>query len=617
MPQPPLSRRRVAQLGVAGLAAGLANPVLAQSGARAPDAPQSAPLDIPAHRIEVPGPHGVVSAGHPLASSAGLRMLIQGGSAADAAVAAMAVLNVVEPWASSAAANGYATLFDPRTGAVHNLSFAGAAPLALDPLTITPQELDWGPKAAVTPGAFGGWIALATRYGRLSLQQILAPAIEYARDGHALDASIASTIARQAAKLSEHPTTAAVFLPGGRPPAARDVFRNPDLARTFETLVAAEQAALAGGADRPTALQAAYDAFYKGPIAAEFVRFFSSNGGLLRQADLDAYRPVWSEPVSTTYRGYKVFSSPPASRGGLEVCLQLNLLEGFEITRYARGSTASLHLLAEAIKLAKSDIYPYVADPRSTYVPVRGLLSKDFAAGRRALIDPARAIAFPGPGDLRPYDPKAPRPPRPPAGADDDKARFSDTTSLSVVDADGMAVAVTPTIGGGFGTGVVAGSTGLLFNNGMRLGSTSPYRDTVNFVAPGRTPLLNNSPTIVTRDGRFHLCLGSPGGETIGQTEFQVLVHLLDYEMGLQAGVEAPRFSLEAAPTFYRPGAAITLSMESRFPPEVVKGLAALGHAPKVVGPYAIGSMQGVRVAPSGAWTAGADPRRMAAAAGW
>jgi gamma-glutamyltranspeptidase/glutathione hydrolase len=612
------ARRGVLALGVGGLAvAGLATAARAQSGAKAPDAPQTAPRDVAAHRVEVPGPHGVVAAGHPLAAQAGLMMLMAGGSAADAAVAAMAVLNVVEPWASSAAGNGYATVYEGATGAVRNLSFGGAAPLALDPKTITPEDLDWGPKAAVTPGAFGGWIALASRYGRLSLKQILAPAIGYARDGHALDPTIAATIARQAAKLAETPTTAALFLPDGRPPAPRAIFRNENLARTFDTLVAAEQQALAGGADRATALQAAYDCFYNGPIAAEFVRFYRQAGGLIRQADLSAYRPRWTDPVSTDYRGYRVYSSPPASRGGMEICLQLNLLEGFEITRYPRGSAASLHLMAESIKVAKADVYPYVADPNSTYVPVAALLSKDYAATRRALIQPDRAIAFPGPGDLRPFDRRAPRPPAPPKPTADDAARASDTTSLSVVDRDGNAVAVTPTLGGGFGTGVVAGDTGLLFNNGMRMGSTSPYVDTVNHVAPGRVPLLNNSPTVVTRGGRFHLCLGSPGGETIGQTQFQTLAHLLDYEMPLQEAIEAPRFSLDAAPTFYRPGAEITLSAESRFAPGAIAALQALGHRVRLAGPYAIGSIQGVRMAASGAWTAGADPRRMAAAVGW
>ncbi len=612
-----VARRDLLALGLGGAAAALPGVAGAQSGARAPDAPQTAPKDVAAHRIEVPGPNGVVTAGHPLAAQAGLRMLMAGGSAADAAVAVAAVMNVVEPWASSAAANGYATIFEPSGGAVRNLSFAGAAPMALDPRTITSAELDWGAKAAVTPGAFGGWIALTTRYGRLSLKELLAPAIGYARDGHALDASISSTIKRAAKRLAEYPTSAALFLPGGKPPEAHDLFKNENLARTFQTLVDAEQAALASGADRARALQAAYDCFYTGPIAAEFVRFYKEAGGLLRAEDLAAYRPQWTDPVSTSYRGYQVWSSPPASRGGLEVCLQLNLLESFEITRYARGSAASLHLLAESIKIAKADVYPYVADPKAVYVPVAGLLSKDYAARRRELIQADRAIAFPAPGDLRPYDRKAPKPPAAPKPIPEDAARMGDTTSFSIVDRDGLVVAMTPTVGGGFGTGVVAGATGLLFNNGMRWGSTSPYFDTVNHVAPGRVPILNNSPCVVTKGGKFHLALGSPGGETIGQTEFQALVHLLDYEMPLQEAIEAPRFALDAQPTFYRPGAAITIQAESRYSAEAIAGLQAMGHRIRTAGPYAIGSIQGIRMARSGLWTAGADPRRMAAAVGY
>lgn len=233
--------RRALLAGMAAAASlpGLPGLAWAQSGESAPDAPRTGRADVSAHRVEVPMPHGGISAGHPLAAMAGMRMLLQGGSAADAVVAAMAVLNVVEPWASSAAGNGFATCLDRKSGKVSALAFTGGAPRLLDP-AVDPKELASGPKAVTVPGAFGGWIALARRFGRLPLATLLEPAIGYARDGHPLDASIASTIARTQATLARYPTTAAIFLPGGKPPAARSIFRNEPLARTLQGLADAE-----------------------------------------------------------------------------------------------------------------------------------------------------------------------------------------------------------------------------------------------------------------------------------------------------------------------------------------------------------------------------------------
>ncbi|MBD3770616.1 MAG: gamma-glutamyltransferase family protein [Rhodobacterales bacterium] len=588
----------------------------AQEPPRPPDAPESGDLSVAAHRVETPGPHGVVTAGHPLAASAGLRMFMQGGAAGDAAVATMAVLNLTEAWASSIAGNGFATVYEKSTGAVKALMFGGAAPLALDP-TSDPAAFDWGVKAATTPGAFDGWIELLRRHGRLSLAEVFAPAIELARNGHPIDPSIARIIAIREERLREHPTSAAIFLPDGKAPAPRQILRNENLAKTFEALVAEEQAVLAGGGDRDKALLAAREYFYNGPIAVELDRFFREVGGWLRKEDMSAYQAKWTTPVRTSYRGYDVYSTPPTSRGGLEVCMQANLIERFDVSGMKPGSAELLHLQAEAIKHAKADIYAYAADPKFANVPVEAMLSKAYATDRSALIDPARALPFPGVTDFRRYDTSAPPPPTSAQRTADDEARFSDTTSLTVVDGEGNAIVVTTTLGGGFGTGVVAGNTGFLLNNGMRLGSTSPYQDNVNFVAPGKIPILNNSPVVVMNGARLWAAFGTPGGETIGQSEFQVLMNLVDYGMGIQEAIEAPRFAVKADPNFYLPGAKCLLQLESRFSQECLAGLQAMGHVADYVGPYAIGSIQGVRSYENGAVMAGADPRRMAMAAGW
>lgn len=607
-PAPLLDRRAMLGSGL-GLAAVAALPVtaLAQSGSRAPDAPRTGMAAVAQHRVEVPMPTGGVSAGHPLAAMAGTRMLMMGGSAADAVVAAMAVMNVVEPWASSAAGNGFATCLDAKSGKVSSLAFTGGAPKALDP-NVDPKLLDHGHKAVAVPGAFGGWIALARKYGRLPLATLLEPAIGYARDGHPLDPSIAMFITRAQKTLALYPTSAAIFLPGGKPPAPRALFRNMPLARTLQALSDAESAAIKSGVDRDTALQAAYDYFYAGPVAQEMTRFSQAQGGWLRMEDMRDYAPKWADPVTTNYRGLDVYCSPLTSRTGLELCAQLNLVEGFDLSALPGGGPAMTHLLIEAIKVAKADVYRYAGDPAFVKVPVDILLSKGFAAQRRKLINPGHAIAYPQGADL----PDAGR-----RGASKQRSRGGDTTSMSAVDSDGNAIAVTTTVGGGFGTFVVMGDTGLLCNNGLRIGSSAPDAGHPNKVAPGKIALLGNGPTILLDKGRFKLVCGSPGGETIGQTQFQFLVNMIDRGMGIQAAIEAPRFALDAEPSFYQPGAAISVQMEGRFAADTVAGLQAMGHSVESVGPYAIGSVQGVAADISGTRMGGADPRRMGYAVGY
>lgn len=578
-------------------------------GRQAPDAPASGAASVSSHRVEVPFPHGGVAAGHPLASMAGVRMLMQGGSAADAAVAAMAVLNVVEPWASGAAGNGFATCLDKKSGEVLSLAFTGAAPGLLDN-QIDPSELNAGHKAVVTPGAFGGWIELARRFGRLPLSVLLEPAIGYARDDHPMDASISATIRRQQAALARYPTTAAIYLPGGQPPAPRSLFRNLPLARTFQSLADAESAALKAGGDRNAGLQAAYDYFYTGPIAQEMTRFSQAGGGWLRMKDMQDYRPRWQAPVSTSYRGVDVYCSPVTSRTGLEMCEQLNLLEGFDFAALPADGAQAVHLLAETIKVAKSDVYRYAADPASAPTPTETLISKAFADQRRRLINPQAAIAYPTGADLMNRSSGLRRRPRAASVP-------GDTTSLSVIDSEGNAIACTTTLGGGFGTLLVMGETGLICNNGLRVGSTAPYRDHPNFVAPGRIPLLGNCPVIVKDNGKLRMIFGTPGGETIGQTQFQTLVNVIDRGQSIQEAIEAPRIAIDADPGFYTPGAAIRLQMEARFPVETMAELKAMGHIVEPVGPYAIGSIQGILISADGQPMAGGDPRRMGYAVGY
>jgi gamma-glutamyltranspeptidase/glutathione hydrolase len=604
---------RIVALSLALLLVAAAAPVAQQQAAEAPATDRRVQS-----RPAVAGLHGLVAAGHPIASSAGLQMLLKGGNAFDAAVAVGAAAALGEPEMNGIGGNGFMTVYDKKSGKVLSLSMTGAAPKALKPSEMTPETLNAGMKAGIVPGNLGGYLALLDRFGTMSLAEVFAPAIELAEKGYPIDPMLAQSIDRGKGNLSKYPTTAKIFLPNGEPLKAGDLLKNPDYGRTLRKLVEAEQQAKAKGASRSAAIKAAYDRFYKGDIAQELDRFFRENGGLLTAADLAAYEPQWTEPIHTTYRGYDVYSNPSTSRGGFEVLMQANLVEGYDLKSYGPGSAKALHAIIEAIKVAKSDIYHYVADPKFTAVPTGGLLSKDYASRRRGLIDLTRAASYPQPGT--------------PAGAATSSARAESrpafperydteqhTTSFSIVDQFGNAVACTPTLGGLFGNNVVVGSTGLLLNNGMRLGSTSPYPDNVNYLGAGKVPILNNSPLVVLRDGKLAFVFGSPGGETIGQTEFQMLVNLIDFGMPVQQAIESPRVVLQATPNFYKPGAAIKVEVENRMPAASIAALKAMGHQVEVLpGWGSLGHMQAIRIDPAtGAMTAGADPRRTGYAMGY
>ncbi len=584
---------------------------------------QATPEGRAAHRPTVAGVHGLVTAGHSLASMSGLRMLMKGGNAADAAVAILATLNQVEPMMSGAGGNGFMTIYDKATDHVYSLNATGAAPLALDPEDVTPEELSRGMKAGVVPGLFGGWIALLDRFGTLSLAEVLEPAIDYAENGHPLDPYVTNSIADRQSLFEQFPTTASVFLPGGTAPVPGQLMTYPDLANTFEKVVAAEQRALRQGQSRSEALRAAFDRFYKGDIAQEMARFYEEHDGLFTAEDFAAYEPIWAEPVHANYRGYDVYTSPSTSRGGLEVVMQLNLIEGFDLAALGYNSAEALHLIAESIKVAKSDIYHFVADPQFTEIPSAGMTSEEYAATRRSLIDVDVAMAYSDhgtPPGTHATDLGSAWKVAPPAGRPvfAERSYEGSTTSFSVADEFGNVVVATPTLGSGWGTGVVVGTTGIFFNNGTRIGSTSPYPDDVNYVRGGQIPILNNSPIIVMKNGEFFLSLGTPGGETIGQTQFQVLLNVLDFGMGIQEAIEAPRLSLRADPNFYTAGAEISVRVEGRVSEDVIRELQAMGHNAELANPYSAGNMQGILVNPeTGTMTAGADLRRMMYAIGW
>jgi gamma-glutamyltranspeptidase/glutathione hydrolase len=568
-------------------------------------------------RPAVAGVHGLVTAGHPIAASAGLQMLVRGGNAFDAAAAVGAMAGLGEPEMNGIGGNGFMTVYHRESRKVWSLSMAGAAPKALTPEEMTPDTLNAGMKAGITPGNIGGYLVQLQRFGTMSVADVLAPAIAYAEQGYPIDVMLAQSIARGRNNLAKYPTTAKIFLPNGEPLKAGDLLKNPDYASTLRKLVEAEAQALRQGATRAAAIQAAYDRFYRGDIAQEIDRFFRENGGVLTAADLAAYAPQWQEPLHTTYRGHDVYSNPSTSRGGFEVIMGANLIAPVDLRTAGPQSPAHLHAVIEAIKISKADIYRYVADPAFVRVPQTGLVSRSFADTRWRLFDAALAIPYP-PAGLPEGAPEATPRAQGPAWDEHYDGELH-TTSFSIVDPFGNAVGCTPTLGGLFGNNVVVGNTGLLLNNGMRIGSTSPYPTDVNYVGAGKIPILNNSPVVVLKDGRLAFVFGTPGGETIGQTQFQVLLNLIDFAQPVQAAIEAPRLVLEAAPNFYKPGAAITVQVEGRVPPATIAALRQMGHSVQVLpGWGSLGHMQVIRVdQATGAMTAGADPRRTGYAMGY
>ena len=583
---------------------------------------------VPAQRIQYQavGTRVMVATAHSLATQAGIEILRKGGNAFDAAVAVAATLNVVEPSRSGMGGVGFMTLYVAKTGEVVSLQMTGAAPYAATPDRFkSKRDQEAGYLAGVVPGNFGGWIYLLDKYGTMSLADVFATAIEYAEQGFPVDSYLGETLGDSRSNLEIFPTTAAVFVPNGALPKEGERLVQKDLGNTFRRILAVETAMRKAGKTRSQALMAAYDFFYKGELAQEFAAFYKENDGLFTLKDFADYQPAWVKPVHTSYKEYEVYSNGPTSRGGIQTLMNLNLLESYDLKAMGLNSAGYIHLLAESIKLVNADVYRYVADPKVATVPLEGLLSKAYAAERRKLIKLDQASPYAAAGN-----PAAPAKPGttglsvlPAAALDTSAASYEDdpnTTHFDIVDAAGNAVAGTPTIGT-FGTKVVVGRTGIIFHNATRYGSFSPYKDDVNFIGGGKTPLINNSPLIALKNGKLFMVWGTPGGESIGQTQMQAFLNVVEFGMGIQEAIEATRIELRAKPDFYKPGAEVSIGFESRLPDAIRKALQAKGNQLRVEPePFAqvFGGMQGILINQAlRTLTGGADPRRGGCALGY
>jgi gamma-glutamyltranspeptidase/glutathione hydrolase len=534
-------------------------------------------------RSEVLAPRAMAATSQPLATEAALEVMRRGGSAVDGAIAANAVLGLTEPTGSGIGGDLFAIVWDPRQRRLFGLNASGRSPrsLSLDyfvsrGMTHIPPL---GPLPVTVPGAVDGWFQLHGRFGRLAMAEVLAPAIGYARGGFPLTEVIANGWQRNAALLERFPGFRETFMPGGRAPAKGEIFTNLRLARTYEAIAR-------GGRD----------AFYKGEIARAIASYMQANGGFLSCEDLAAHRSEWVDPVTVNYRGYDVWELPPNGQG-IAALQMLNILEGYDLAKMGFGSADYLHVLAETKKLVFEDRARYYADPDFARIPLERLLSKDYAAARRTLIDMAHAARAYPPGEM--------------PGAN------ADTVYLTVADSDGMMVSLIQSNYRGMGSGMTPGDLGFVLQDRGELFSLTPGHP--NVYAPGKRPFHTIIPAFVTRNGRPLISFGVMGGDMQPQGHVQVLVNLIDFGMNLQEAGDAPRLRHDGSsqPTDEVMTDGGELALEPGFDPAVIAELERRGHRMKAErGDF--GGYQAIRRDPAtGAYAGASESRKDGQAAGY
>ena len=543
-----------------------------------------------ASKAPVRGAQAMVVTTEPRATQVGISVLKRGGNAVDAAVAVGFALAVTHPSAGNLGGGGFMLVRQARTGETVVIDYREKAPagarrdMYLDTQgNVIENASTVGYRAAGVPGTVAGFELALQRYGTMKLADVIAPAIALARDGVDLSFYESESLREDSGLLGKFPESRRIFLRDGRFYSPGERFVQPELAASLETVAR-------GGAKE----------FYEGSIARRIAAEMGANGGLITLDDLRNYRAIVRQPVKGTYRGCEVYSTPPPSSGGTALVEMLNILEHFPLERYGQGSSQSLHLIAEAMRLAFADRAEYLGDADFLRVPVSGLTSKRYARGRFETIDPYLASQASSPGHGNPL-----------------AFESEQTTHYSVVDKDGNAVANTYTLNGGYGSGVTIAGTGILMNNEMddfsaKPGSPNAYglvHGEANAIAPGKRPLSAMTPTIVLKDGQLFLVLGSPGGPTIINTVLQTILNVIDYRMTIQEAVDAPRMHHQWIPD--------KLTLErTGFAQDVQDGLKSRGHTLAVRG--TIGDCQAIMIEPkTGVRLGAADPRNDGLALGY
>ena len=505
-----------------------------------------------AGRSPVLARHGMAATSHPLASAIAVDILKKGGSAVDAAIAANAMLALVEPHACGIGGDLFAIVWDPKSGRLHGYNGSGRTPAGLtyDKLRAELKDADtiplFGPLSISVPGAVDGWFALHGQFGRLPMQTLLQPAIDYAREGVAVTEVDAALWQDALDEFAASGISDKVLAPlrrtytiDGRAPRQGEIFSNPDLAASYERIAR-------GGRD----------AFYDGEMTTRMANAVQNAGGYFSAAHFAVHSGERVTPVSVNYRGYDVFELPPNGQG-IAALQMLNILEAYPLGDLGRSDPSFWHLMVEAKKLAYEDRAKFYADPAFASIPLEGLLSKDYAAERRALIDPDKVMEQPGPGSPPPH---------------------GDTTYLAVADKDGMMVSFIQSTYWEFGSGLVADGLGFALQN--RGSSFTLDEDHANVYAPGKRPFHTIIPGMLMKDGKPLMAFGVMGGFLQPQGHVQILVNMLDLGMNVQEAGDAARFVHRGSPqpTGGTADGAGELFLEAGVDPAVVDALREMGH---------------------------------------
>jgi gamma-glutamyltranspeptidase/glutathione hydrolase len=564
-------------------------------------------------RPVITGRKGVVSAGHYLAAAAGMEIMRAGGNAIDAGVAMGFCLAVLEPHLNGIGGESPILIHHAKSGRTVAVSGQGVAPQAATINWFRSQDISLIPGdgllPATVPSQVSNWMTTLAEFGTLSLSAVLSPAIELAREGFAMYHGLRRCIeANQERYREEWPGSAAVYLPEGRVPEWGDRFRNPRWADTFEALVRAEKDA--AGRGRAAGLDAARDVFYRGFIAEEIAAFCRDNrfrdatgrqhSGLLAYEDLAEFHARVEDPVTVNYRGLDVYKCGPWTQGPVFL-QQLTLLEGCDLAGMGHNTPDYIHTWIECAKLAFADREFYYGDPLCVEVPLDCLLSKEYAAERRKLVDPERASMQLRPGDV------APRPLKLILG--DERSYSGDTTHLDAIDAEGNMIAATPS-GGWIPSSPVIPSLGFPLGTRGQMFSLDPAHP--NALQAGKRPRTTLTPSLAMRNGRPWMVFGTPGGDQQDQWTLQFFLNLVDFGMSIQEALDQPTFHTQHFPSSFYPRAQFPgrVVAESRIPAEVLNELRRRGHEVVETGPWSNGRVLGIRIDPErGLIFGGASPR--------
>jgi gamma-glutamyltranspeptidase / glutathione hydrolase len=565
-------------------------------------------------RPTVMGTQGMVAAGHPLAAEVGLRVLKAGGNAVDAAVAAWAIQGQVEPGMTGLGSDMFALIYLAKTKEVKFVNGTGFAPKAA---TIDYYNSHGGmPEdsglSISVPGAVGGAALMLQKYGTKPMSEVLAPAIDVAEQGFPITEGLARGLTGARGKLGKHPGSKKIWFSGNDPLVMGDVVKNPDLAKTLRAIAAQGP-----------------DGFYKGPVAKALVAGMKAHGGIITEEDMAAYQAFEDVPISVNYRGYDVYECPPNSQG-FTMLYALNLLEGFNLRYMGHNSAPYLHVVAESIKLAFADRNKYVADPKFTpNIPMREMLSKEYAAKRRALIDPNKAIV----GEAPYGDPRAgtattttagrqmayATPERVPSVVNpwDPDQVINLTTYLTVVDKDRNMVSLTSSLLSGFGSGLVPEGTGVMMNDRIKYFYLDP--NDVNSLQPLKRVRQTINPAMALRDGMPVVSFGTPGADTQPQTQLQFFLNYIEFGMTVQQALEQPTVISNSFRNSYHPhnveGMLLTPTM---LPDHVKADLARLGHKLDLRDVKGVGSVKAIAIHPrTGVLMGGVSPTGDSYVMGW